>query len=80
MSINGKLNNKSKLMKQIYSFILLLGFWISYGQINDTDAKIMYQQAEDLYNQNSFYDASQTALTLKERCSTYILKAHINHI
>lgn len=61
-------------MKKLSIFILVLNFSFSSAQISDTDAKIMYQQAEDLYNQNKFYDASQKTLQLKERMGNWTPK------
>lgn len=62
-------------------FILLFVVFcnVGYGQINDAEAKILYQQAEDAYNSNDFLKALTLSKSLEEKMGkklhklTYIL-------
>ncbi|TDP61043.1 hypothetical protein [Flavobacterium dankookense] len=44
-------------MKNNYFLFLLISCCVSFAQINDTDAKLMYQKAEDAYNKENYQDA-----------------------
>jgi len=67
-------------MKKILLLTLLLNFSFSYTQISDSDARIMYQHGEDLYNENKFYDASQQMLQLKEKMGNWNPKVLYLHL